>query len=97
MLKTLLINFLFILAIVFIFQNQEIFLHTFSVNYDMRVFKVSSMEINNSILMISGFILGSLISLILIGASLFKKSLKNTELKKRIITLETTDSKKVKE
>jgi uncharacterized membrane protein YciS (DUF1049 family) len=97
MLKTILIIFLFIFAIVFIFQNQQIFLHTFSVNYDMRVFEVSSIEINNSILMISAFVLGSLISLILIGASLFKKSLKNTELKKKIIALETTDSRKVKE
>jgi len=38
--------------------------------------------------MISSFILGSLISLILIGSSLYRKSLKNNELKKEIAALE---------
>jgi len=39
--------------------------------------------------MISAFILGSLISLILIGSSVYRKSLKNNELKKQIAALES--------
>jgi hypothetical protein len=54
----------------------------------MKIFQVSDIQMNNSILMISSFILGSLISLILIGSSLYRKSLKNNELKKEIAALE---------
>ena len=89
MLKTLLIILLFIASITFIFQNQLIFIHTFSINYDMKIFQITDIQMNNSILMISAFILGSLISLILIGSSLYRKSLKNNELKKQIAVLES--------
>ncbi|NSW81072.1 hypothetical protein CL650_001680 [bacterium] len=44
--------------------------------------------------MISSFILGALISLVLIGSSLYKKSIKNNELKKKIIAIENNESSK---
>jgi len=55
----------------------------------MKIFQITDIQMNNSILMISAFILGSLISLILIGSSLYRKSLKNNELKKQIAVLES--------
>jgi len=94
MLKTILIIFIFIITITFIFQNQLIFVHVFSINYDMKLFKLSDLEINNSVLMISSFVLGSLISIILIGSSLYRKSLRNNELKKKIIELENSEISK---
>tara|TARA_S200000501_G_scaffold70701_1_gene62744 strand:+ start:36257 stop:36403 length:147 start_codon:yes stop_codon:yes gene_type:complete len=44
--------------------------------------------------MISSFILGALISLVLIGSNLYKKSIKNNELKKKIIAIENNQSLK---
>ena len=55
----------------------------------MKIFQITDIQMNNSILMISAFILGSLISLILIGSSVYTKSLKNNELKKQIAVLES--------
>jgi hypothetical protein len=60
----------------------------------MKLFKLSDLEINNSVLMISSFVLGSLISIILIGSSLYRKSLRNNELKKKIIELENSEISK---
>ena len=94
MLKTILIIFIFIITITFILQNQLIFVHVFSINYDMKLFKLSDLEINNSVLMISSFVLGSLISIILIGSSLYRKSLRSNELKKKIIELENSEISK---
>ena len=94
MLKTIFIILIFIVTITFIFQNQSIFIHNFSINYDLKLFKINDIPINNSILMISSFILGALISLVLIGSNLYKKSIKNNELKKKIIAIENNQSLK---
>ena len=94
MLKTILIILIFIVTLTFIFQNQSIFIHSFSINYDLKLFKINDIPINNSILMISSFILGALISLVLIGSNLYKKSIKNNELKKKIIAIENNQSVK---
>ena len=94
MLKTIFIILIFIVTLTFIFQNQSIFIHSFSINYDLELFKINNISINNSILMISSFILGALISLVLIGSSLYKKSIKNNELKKKIIAIENNEGSK---
>ena len=94
MLKTIFIILIFIVTLTFIFQNQSIFIHRFSNNYDLKLFKINNISINNSILMISSFILGALISLVLIGSSLYKKSIKNNELKKKIIAIENNEGSK---
>ncbi len=88
MLKTIVIIFLFITSIIFIFQNQLIFVHTFPINFDMEIFDIDSNNISNSVIILSSFALGSLITLVLIGDSLIRKSLKNNELKKKIISME---------
>ena len=88
MLKTIVIIFLFITSIIFIFQNQLVFVHTFPINFDMEIFDIDSNNISNSVIILSSFALGSLITLVLIGDSLIRKSLKNNELKKKIISME---------
>jgi len=57
-------------------------------NFEMKIFNINNSEVNNSIIMLSSFILGSLITLVLIGDSLIRKSLRNNELKKKIISIE---------
>ena len=54
----------------------------------MEIFDIDSNNISNSVIILSSFALGSLITLVLIGDSLIRKSLKNNELKKKIISME---------
>lgn len=88
MLKTLIVIILFITSIAFIFQNQIIFIHIFPINFDMKAFNINNVEVHNSVIMLSAFVLGCLITLILIGDSLVRKSLMYNELKKKIIAIE---------
>ncbi|MBT3445656.1 DUF1049 domain-containing protein [bacterium] len=89
MLKTIAVILLFVLGITFIFQNQEVFIHEFFLNYDMKIFSFENKNISNGLLMIYSFLLGVLISLILIAFNLISKNREVNRLKKKIIESET--------
>ena len=48
MLKTIFIILIFIVTLTFIFQNQSIFIHSFSINYDLKLFKINKKFYNSS-------------------------------------------------
>ncbi|MEE2702287.1 MAG: LapA family protein [Thermodesulfobacteriota bacterium] len=94
MIKTVLISILFLLGIVFIFQNQEVILSEFFIAYDIKVFSFENQSLSNYWLLIIAFLLGVLICLISMGVSLVSKSLKINELQKKINTLEQVPASK---
>ena len=97
MLKAIIISSLFLLGIVFVFQNQELFLKEFLVNFDITIFSFQDRPITNSFLLAAAFLLGVFISLISMGFSSISKSFKINQLQKKINSMEKhTLNKEVK-
>ena len=97
MLKAIIISSLFLLGIVFVFQNQELFLKEFLVNFDITIFSFQDRPITSSFLLAAAFLLGVFISLISMGFSSISKSFKINQLQKKINSMEkNTLNKEVK-
>ncbi len=97
MIKTVLISTLFLLGVVFIFQNQEVILNEFFITYDIKIFSFENQPLSNYWLLMIAFLLGVLICLITMGVSLISKSLKINELQKKINALgQVSTSKEAK-
>ena len=94
MIKTVLISTLFLLGVVFVFQNQEVVLNEFFITYDIKIFSFENQPLSNYWLLIIAFLLGVLICLISMGVSLISKSLKINELQKKINALEQVSTSK---
>ncbi|GIR28556.1 hypothetical protein CM15mP43_01800 [bacterium] len=94
MLRAVLISLLFIVSLIFVFQNQLIFLDEYTIYLDFFFYKIGEKTVPNSILIASSFILGFLVCIISIGIGTIKKVLK-LESCKKIISLESSTSDKV--
>lgn len=95
MLRAVLISLLFIVGLIFVFQNQLIFLDEYTIYLDFFFYKIGEKTVPNSILIASSFILGFLVCIISIGIGTIKKSIKIGELQKKIISLESSINDKV--
>ena len=95
MLRAVLISLLFIVGLIFVFQNQLIFLDEYTIYLDFFFYKIGEKTVPNSVLIASSFILGFLVCIISIGIGTIKKSIKIGELQKKIISLESSTSDKV--
>ena len=84
MIRAIIISFIFILSLVFIFQNQNVFLTEFNISLDFFVFSFEERILNNAVLIVSSFLIGALITLVSIGLGTIKKSREIANLKKKI-------------
>ena len=89
MIKASLISIIFVLTVIFIFQNQQVFLSEFNLSLDIFFFSFENEIVSNSILIIISFFIGVIICLISIGITVFQKSMKITELQKKIASIES--------
>ena len=96
MIRATLISLLFVLCVIFVSQNQEVFLAEFILSLDLFFYKFNNKDMPNSVLIIISFFLGVLICLISIGIGTIRKSIKIGELQKKITALETNQNSEVK-
>ncbi|NSW97961.1 MAG: DUF1049 domain-containing protein [Deltaproteobacteria bacterium TMED126] len=89
MIKASLISIIFVLTVIFIFQNQQVFLSEFNLSLDIFFYSFENEIVSNSILIIISFFIGVIICLISIGITVVQKSMKITELQKKIASIES--------
>ena len=94
MLKAILVSLLFLMTIIFIFQNQQIFLSEYIVSLNIKVVSFENKTITNSLLLAVAFLLGVLICIITMGFSSISKSFKINQLQKKINYLEKAEKTK---
>jgi|TARA_B100001540_G_scaffold266785_1_gene248012 hypothetical protein len=89
MIKASLISIIFVLTVIFIFQNQQVFLSEFNLSLDIFFYSFENEIVSNSILIIISFFIGVIICLISMGITVVKRSMKITELQKKIASIES--------
>ncbi len=89
MIKASLISIIFVLTVVFIFQNQQVFLSEFNLSLDIFFYSFENEIVSNSILIIISFFIGVIICLISMGITIIQRSMKITELQKKIASIES--------
>lgn len=89
MIKASLISIIFVLTVIFIFQNQQVFLSEFNLSLDIFFYSFENEIVSNSILIIISFFIGVIICLISIGITVVQRSMKITELQKKIASIES--------
>ncbi|MEL0080922.1 MAG: lipopolysaccharide assembly protein LapA domain-containing protein [bacterium] len=89
MIKASLISIIFVLTVIFIFQNQQVFLSEFNLSLDIFFYSFENEIVSNSILIIISFFIGVIICLISMGITVIQRSMKITELQKKIASIES--------
>ena len=89
MIRASLISIIFVLTVIFIFQNQQVFLSEFNLSLDIFFYSFENEIVSNSILIIISFFIGVIICLISMGITVVKRSMKITELQKKIASIES--------
>lgn len=89
MIKASLISIIFVLTVIFIFQNQQVFLSEFNLSLDIFFYSFENEIVSNSILIIISFFIGVIICLITMGITVVQRSMKITELQKKIASIES--------
>tara|TARA_B100001939_G_scaffold103065_1_gene88998 strand:- start:6027 stop:6317 length:291 start_codon:yes stop_codon:yes gene_type:complete len=89
MIKASLISIIFVLTVIFIFQNQQVFLSEFNLSLDIFFYSFENEIVSNSILIIISFFIGVIICLICMGITVVQRSMKITELQKKIASIES--------
>jgi hypothetical protein len=89
MIRASLISIIFVLTVIFIFQNQQVFLSEFNLSLDIFFYSFENEIVSNSILIIISFFIGVIICLISIGITVVQRSMKITELQKKIASIES--------
>jgi|TARA_B100002019_G_scaffold253409_1_gene234930 hypothetical protein len=89
MIKASLISIIFVLTVIFIFQNQQVFLSEFNLSLDVFFYSFENEIVSNSLLIIISFFIGVILCLISMGITIVQKSMKITELQKKITSIET--------
>ena len=89
MIKASLISIIFVLTVIFIFQNQQVFLSEFNLSLDIFFYSFENEIVSNSILIIISFFIGVIICLISMGKTVVQRSMKITELQKKIASIES--------
>ena len=89
MIKASLISIIFVLTVIFIFQNQQVFLSEFNLSLDIFFYSFENEIVSNSILIIISFFIGVIICLISMGITIVQRSMKITELQKKIASIES--------
>lgn len=89
MIKASLISIIFFLTLIFIFQNQHVFLSEFNLSLDVFFYSFENEIVSNSLLIIISFFIGVILCLISMGITIVQKSMKITELQKKITSIET--------
>ena len=89
MIKASLISIIFVLTVIFIFQNQQVFLSEFNLSLDIFFYSFENEIVSNSILIIISFFIGVIICLISMGITIIQRSMKITELQKKIASIES--------
>ncbi|NSW98406.1 DUF1049 domain-containing protein [bacterium] len=89
MIKASLISIIFVLTVIFIFQNQQVFLSEFNLSLDIFFYSFENEIVSNSILIIISFFIGVIICLISMGITVVQRSMKITELQKKIASIES--------
>ena len=89
MIRASLISIIFVLTVIFIFQNQQVFLSEFNLSLHIFFYSFENEIVSNSILIIISFFIGVIICLISMGITVVKRSMKITELQKKIASIES--------
>ncbi len=89
MIKASLISIIFVLTVIFIFQNQQVFLSEFNLSLDVFFYSFENEIVSNSLLIIISFFIGVILCLISMGITIVQKSMKITELQKKITSIES--------
>lgn len=89
MIKASLISIIFVLTVIFIFQNQQVFLSEFNLSLDIFFYSFENKIVSNSILIIISFFIGVIICLISMGIAVIQRSMKISELQKKIASIES--------
>ena len=89
MIKASLISIIFVLTVIFIFQNQQVFLSEFNLSLDIFFYSFENEIVSNSILIIISFFIGVIICLISMGITVIQRSIKISELQKKIASIES--------
>ena len=89
MIKASLISIIFVLTVIFIFQNQQVFLSEFNLSLDVFFYSFENEIVSNSLLIIISFFIGVILCLISMGITVVQKSMKITELQKKIASIES--------
>ncbi len=89
MIKASLISIIFVLTVVFIFQNQQVFLSEFNLSLDVFFYSFENEIVSNSLLIIVSFFIGVILCLISMGITIVQKSMRITELQKKITSIES--------
>jgi len=89
MIKASLISIIFVLTVIFIFQNQQVFLSEFNLSLDIFFYSFENEIVSNSILIIISFFIGVIICLISMGITVVQRSMKISELQKKIASIES--------
>ncbi len=89
MIKASLISIIFVLTVIFIFQNQQVFLSEFNLSLDVFFYSFENEIVSNSLLIIISFFIGVIICLISMGITIVQKSMKINELQKKITSIES--------
>ena len=89
MIKASLISIIFVLTVIFIFQNQQVFLSEFNLSLDIFFYSFENEIVSNSILIIISFFIGVIICLISMGITIVQRSMKISELQKKIASIES--------
>ena len=89
MIKASLISIIFVLTVIFIFQNQQVFLSEFNLSLDVFFYSFENEIVSNSLLIIISFFIGVIICLISMGLTIVQKSMKINELQKKITSIES--------
>ena len=89
MIKASLISIIFVLTVIFIFQNQQVFLSEFNLSLDVFFYSFENEIVSNSLLIIISFFIGVILCLISMGITIVQKSMKITELQKKIASIES--------
>ena len=96
MIKASLISIIFVLTVVFIFQNQQVFLSEFNLSLDVFFYSFENEIVSNSLLIIISFFIGVILCLISMGITIVQKSMKISELQKKITLIESKSQIEVK-
>lgn len=89
MIKASLISIIFVLTVIFIFQNQQVFLSEFNLSLDIFFYSFENEIVSNSMLIIISFFIGVIICLISMGITIIQRSMKISELQKKIASIES--------
>lgn len=96
MIKASLISIIFVLTVIFIFQNQQVFLSEFNLSLDVFFYSFENEIVSNSLLIIISFFIGVILCLISMGITIVQKSMKISELQKKITLIESKSQIEVK-